>query len=112
MDLNIFLKIILLIHIQLFFLKNSKFFTILCSPDNNFYIRDCHDIDQYKFNNKLSLINYLNERHSFNKNIEIGGYEVPELSNIEFLIIDKKIKLNLDLNINYKKIKIKIKIKK
>ena len=84
------------------FLKNSKFFTLLCTPGEKYHIRDCHDIDQYNFTNELQLISYLNDRHQFNKNINIGGFDIAELSNIEFLVIENNFPLNLDLSINNK----------
>jgi hypothetical protein len=74
------------------FLKNSKFFNVLYNPSSHYkyYVRDCHEIDQYSYASKVDLINHLNTVYKFNENINLDGYEISEFSSIEFKVIDEK----------------------
>jgi hypothetical protein len=75
------------------FLKNSKYFTVMCY-DGKYSIRDCHEICQYDFKERKEMIDRLNETYQFDKVINAGGMELPEFSNVEFLIIENDFNLN------------------
>lgn len=70
------------------FLKNSKFFTVNKSAANKYCIRDCHEMDQYDFNNKEEIIGHLIKTYQFDSKIVIDGFGIDQFSNIEFIIID------------------------
>lgn len=82
------------------FLKNSKFFNVLYSPQAKYKysIRDCHEIDQYDFTNQSDIIEHLNKVYSFSHVMEVGGMTLHEFSSIEFKIIEDKFENYFKIN--------------
>ena len=70
------------------FLKNERFIIVMVN-NNKYHVRDCHENTQYDYNSLDSVINRLNNAYQFNKSINIDGYEFPEYSSIEFIILDE-----------------------
>jgi len=85
------------------FLKNGKYFVVMKDKDN-YFIRDCHEKEQYDFDSREEIINHLNKAYQFNKKIDLSGeggnYEVPEWSSIEFLVLNGPISTVLDTERN------------
>jgi hypothetical protein len=82
------------------FLKNGKFFVVFFK-DDKYFLRDCHEKQQYDFENKNELINHLNSSYQFNKDIDLDGYTIPEYSSIEFLVINEKFTLNMITDLDH-----------
>lgn len=80
---------------SIIFLKNSKFIVVHVSPEKGYYVRDCHEMDQYLFPDYNSTINHLNKIYQFDKEVVIDGYAIPEFSNIEYIRLTEPIGLNL-----------------
>lgn len=78
-------------------LKNAKFFTVLGDASNRMYhVRDCHELFQYSFLDKESMIVHLNNVYSLNKEFNVDGYAFPEYSSIEYLVITAPFNDGLD----------------
>lgn len=82
------------------FLKNSNFIIILVKINNGkpiYCLRDCHENNQYNFDNFDNLRKFLDDIYQFEKLTIIDGVTIEEYSNIEFLVIDSKFNLNNNL---------------
>lgn len=80
------------------FLKNSNFITVLVKNDNGnitYHLRDCHEKDQYNFDDFDNLICFLNEIYQFNKMTIVDGVLIEEYANIEYAFFDKPFKANV-----------------
>jgi hypothetical protein len=71
------------------FLKNAKFFVVLCDT-TGYYIRDAHDSVQYAFSNKTDMIDKLNTAYQFNCIVDVGGVVYGDYSSIEYVKIEHK----------------------
>lgn len=88
------------------FLKNSNFFVVLVkfhetsigtadkisSPMKDkisYHVRDCHNNEQYDFQNYEALVGHLNQTYRLSVQTIVDGVAIPEFDNIEFIIIDE-----------------------
>ncbi len=86
------------------FLKNGNFFTVLVKQDDEkvprmFALRDCHEVEQYNFDNLGDLMGHLQNKYQFEEMTIVGGVVIEEYGNIEFLVVDKPFEtLFIDMN--------------
>jgi hypothetical protein len=71
------------------FLKNAKFFVVLCDK-NGYHLRDAHESVQYTFFDKTQLIDKLNSTYQFNCVVDVGGVMYGDYSSIEFIKVEHK----------------------
>lgn len=79
------------------FLKNSNFFVIMVKRDGltegeggvKYAVRDCHQNEQYDFDNFDDMVKHLNTDYRFEESTIVDGVPIPEFDNIEFLVINK-----------------------
>jgi len=71
------------------FLKNAKFFVVMCN-DTGYHIRDAHESIQHTLFDKNQLVDMLNNTYQFNCVVDVGGLTYGEYSSIEFIKIEKK----------------------
>lgn len=70
------------------FLKNQVFMTLLINK-HGYYLRNCHEKEQYNFINSHDVAEHLIEKYQFTSKIDILGDAFAEYSSIEFIIINK-----------------------
>jgi len=79
------------------FLKNTNYFVVMVR-DGIYSVRNCHETEQYNFWTLEDLTEHLNNKYHFNKEVDLDGYKIPEFSNIEFLIVNKKLTIPIKNN--------------
>lgn len=80
------------------FLKNSNFIVVLVKfveDKNVFCVRDCHEKEQYDFDNFEALTEYLNKTYQFNNLTIVDGVLLPEYSNIEYLKLEEPFEVQM-----------------
>lgn len=92
------------------FLKNGNFITVLVKVTNiddtyyhttGYYVRDCHENEQWDFDNFDALQIHLNEKYQFQQLTIVDGVLIDEFANIEYLVINKPYTVTyLDPNLN------------
>jgi hypothetical protein len=76
------------------FLKNSKYFVVMYNGEK-YGIRDCHEICQYNYLTKDTLIEHLNTTYQFDHTIDLDGFSIDTFSNIEYMKIFQEFNVNL-----------------
>ena len=71
------------------FLKNAKFFVVLCDA-SGYHVRDAHESVQFTFYTTSQLINHLNTVYQFSETVNVGGVTYGDYSSIEFIKIEKQ----------------------
>lgn len=71
------------------FLKNAKFFAVLCDA-SGYHVRDAHESVQFTFFTVQQLINHLNTVYQFSNTVNVGGVVYGDYSSIEFIKIERK----------------------
>jgi len=71
------------------FLKNAKFFVVLCDA-SGFHVRDSHESVQFTFYSTAQLIYHLNTVYQFSETVNVGGITYGDYSSIEFIKIEKQ----------------------